>query len=69
MHLEAIKNTKHILKKGYYKFKKALCSFKYHFPFSLFEDWVLKTQLRIEFLTPNTGVWNHTKYRCVESAI
>ena len=72
MHLEAIKNTKHILKKGYYKFKKALCSFKYHFLFFfLFEDWVLETQLRIEFLTPNTGVWNQLYkillHKCIKS--
>ena len=43
---------------GYYKFKKALCSFKYLFPFFLFKHWVLETELRIEFLTLNTGVWN-----------
>ena len=48
---------KYILK-GYYKFKKALCSFKYLFPFFLFKDWVSENQLRIEFLIPNTGVWN-----------
>ena len=33
-------------------------SFKYILSFFLFKDWVLETQLKIEFLTPNTGVWN-----------
>ena len=28
------------------------------FLFILFKDWVFETQLRIAFLTPNTGVWN-----------
>ena len=41
-----------------YKFKKTLCSFKYLFPFFLFEDWVLESQLKIELLTVNSGVWN-----------
>ena len=35
-----------------------MCNFKQLFPFFLFNDWVLETQLRIEFLTQNNGVWN-----------
>ena len=61
MDLEAIKNMKYFWKyfsKVIASLKKALCSFKYLFPFFLFKDWVLETQLRIEFLAPNTGVWN-----------
>ena len=33
-------------------------NFKYLFPFFSLKDWVSETQLRIEFLTPNAGVWN-----------
>ena len=55
--LEAIKNINFIFKR-LLQIKKALWNFKYLFPFFLFKDWVLETQLRIEFLTPNIGVWN-----------
>ena len=57
MDLEAIKNIKYIFKR-LLQIKKALWNFKYLFPFFLFKDWVLETQLRIEFLTPTVGVWN-----------
>ena len=56
MDLETI-NMKYIFNR-LLQIKKALWTFKYLFPFFLFKDWVLETQLRIEFLTPNVGVWN-----------
>ena len=56
MDLEAIKN-KIFFKKLITSLKKALRSFKYLL-FFLFKDCVLETQLMMEFLTPNTGVWN-----------
>ena len=43
-------------------FKKVITSLKKLLAalitFFLFKDWILETQLRIEFLTPNTSVWN-----------
>ena len=54
MDFEAIKNMKYILR----RLLQALWNFKYLFPFFSLKDWVLETQLRIEFLTPNISVWN-----------
>ena len=47
------------LKKVVTSLKELCAALNTFFLFFLFKDSVFETQLRIEFLTPNTGVWNH----------
>ena len=62
MDLEAIKNMKYIFKQVITWLKKLCAALN---TFFLFKDWVLVTQLRIRFLTLNTGVWNQLlKFIC-----
>ena len=58
MDSEAIKNMKYIIKR-LLQVSKSFVQLQLPFSFfSLFKDRVVETQLRIGFLTPNTGVWN-----------